>query len=167
MTEALAPDLRRLLARFAALGQPRRYDDSGFRLASTLEPPATAHEIAATVPEHAPDELRELWSLTRGARLFEDVDYGQWGMVILSPAASARRTAHERIARPDELRPHDVVIAEFLGDSDLLIASVDGSGGWQLRVAEPLLPREDWPVLQGSLAGVLWRFLASGGEKYW
>ncbi len=89
-----------VLARFAALSTPQEYDESIFRLASTMDPPATDAEVQATAPANAPSELGDLWRATRTARLFEDVDYGQWGLVILSPSASAGRTAKERARRP-------------------------------------------------------------------
>jgi hypothetical protein len=68
----------------------------------------------------APAELARAWSTSRQWRLLEDVDYGQWGLVLLSPAASAQRTAEERARRPAACRVDDVVIGEFLGDQELV-----------------------------------------------
>ncbi|WP_182113855.1 MULTISPECIES: hypothetical protein [unclassified Actinotalea] len=79
-----------------------------------------------------------------------------------------RRTNREgEGAPPEDFTEHDIVVAEFLGDSDLLAASPEENGRVQWLVALPLDPREDWYRLEGSLAHVLRRFLETGGEKYW
>lgn len=113
--------------------------------------------------EALPAELGEFWRLTGGARLFEDPDYGQLGLVLLSTAASRDRTDGEYEARPDEITQDDIVFGEFLGDQELLIYSgVEG-----VLVALPLDDRVDWYRAAPTRIGFLERFSASQGEKFW
>jgi hypothetical protein len=92
----LAANVTEVLASFSAYAEPRDgLGDNPFKLGCSLSGPATDEEIRSawpTVP--LPAELVEAWSVSRESRLFEDVDYGQWGLVLLSPAASAERTAN-------------------------------------------------------------------------
>ena len=85
------------------------------RLRITVGDPALSSEIDfVTRRGHVPDEVVDMWRVSRETRLFEDVDYGQWGLVLLSPKAALERTAWERKIRPDELLMNDFVIGEFL-----------------------------------------------------
>jgi hypothetical protein len=99
--------------------------------------------------------------------LFEDVDYGQWGLVLLSPTASARRTAEQRARRPDAYRSDDVVIGEFLGDLELLVMAPSEAGNRRILVALSLDDRHDWYPAGSSLAQFLEKYLRSHGDKYW
>jgi hypothetical protein len=120
-----------VLARFGACAEPGGDgpEYSPFKLSCSLSKPATPEEICSAWPSMSlPAELVDAWSVSREARLFEDVDYGQWGLVLLSPAASARRTAEQRAQRPTAYRADDVVIGEFLGDLELLVISPSEAG---------------------------------------
>ena len=99
--------------------------------------------------------------------LFEDVEYGQWGLVVLSPRESAERTMSEREARAGDFRDGDIVIAEFLGDQELLIRSAPEEPESGVLVALPLDPRADWYPVAQDLADFFDRYLESGGQKYW
>ncbi len=137
---------------------------SPLRLQCTLAPPAPPGEIERAWPERPlPADIVEAWSICRQARLFEDADYGQWGLHLLTPDASAKRTEHELAQRPNDYNSDDIVIAEFLGDQDLLVFDHDGS----VLVALPLDPRNDWFRPTPSLGDFLERYVSSTGAKYW
>jgi hypothetical protein len=157
------------LTRFGIFTKPR--DGPGgnpFKLSCSLDRPATREEIRSAWPAMSlPTELTDAWSVSREARLFVDVDYGQWGLVLLSPAASARRTAQERTQRPADYRADDVVIGEFLGDLDLLVISPSEPGDRRILVSLPLDDRDHWYGVASSLAEFLRRYLESRGDKYW
>jgi len=139
-----------------------------FKLVSTVADPAEMKEIEAAWAETpAPEDARELWSAAREARLFEDVDYGQWGLVLLSPESSAARTAQERQARPSELRPDDVVVGEFLGDQELVVLAPSETGRRRVLIALPLDGRDDWFPAASSLGEFLEQYFDAVGEKYW
>ena len=93
--------------------------------------------------------------------------YGQWGLVLLTPAASAARTTKERASRPDELAPDDVVVGEFLGDLDLLVLAPGERADRKVLVALPLDPRRDWHGVGATLGDFLAAFIDAGGDKWW
>jgi hypothetical protein len=126
------------------------------RLASTLSDPSSASEIAAAWEGTVlPLDLIELWSVCRDARLFRDVDFGQWGLALLDPASSAARTAKERAARPTDFRTDDVVVGTFLGDQELLILAPGELDTRRVLIALPLDNREDWFGVAHTLAEFL------------
>ena len=89
---------------------------------STLWGPSADDEIDLAWPgERIPEELLALWRHCRTARLYVDVDYGQWGLVLLDPVASSVRTAQARRNQPERLEADDVVLGSFLGDQELVV----------------------------------------------
>ena len=88
-----------ILQRF--VDEPVAEGSGPFKLRSTLSEPADPDEVPPAWPDRSlPDDLLALWAATREARLFEDVEYGQWGLVVLAPEASAARTARSRRTGP-------------------------------------------------------------------
>lgn len=82
--------IRRVLERFVAeSSQPRRpHGPDSLRLASTV-----SFDDGVPDPSSVESgEIGELWSVIDAARLFEDVDYGQWGLVLLDQNGSRERT---------------------------------------------------------------------------
>jgi hypothetical protein len=135
---------------------------------SYLAGPAYAGEVeeAWDGSELISDAL-ELWAACREARLFEDVDYGQWGLALLTPEASAARTAQEREARPIDFRPDDVVIGEFLGDQELVVLAPSETGQRRVLIALPLDSRAHWLAAAPSLGEFLATYFDAAGDKYW
>ncbi len=165
----MAANVTEVLAGFSAYAEPRDgLGDKPFKLGCSLSGPATEEEIRSAWPTApVPAEGAEAWSVSRASRLFEDVDYGQWGVVLLSPAASAERTAELRAQRPGAYRPGGVVIGEFLGDLELLVMAPSEAGDRRILVALPLDDRHDWYPAASSLAQFFEKYLGSYGGKYW
>jgi hypothetical protein len=139
-----------------------------FKLMSTVGGPATADEISdAWGATELPTDVVELWKASREARLFVDVEYGQWGLALLTPEASAARTAREREARPSDLRRDDIVLGDFLGDQELVVLAPSESGTRRVLIALPLDHRADWFAAASSLGEFLEKYFAAVGEKYW
>lgn len=158
---------RDALSAFQAYEQPRDgLGENPFTLGCSFEDPATPAEMVAAWPS-APDDVRGVWSVSRESRLLVDVDYGQWGLVLLSPAAAADRTRRERVSRPGEFRDGDLVVGEFLGDSDVLVRAPAEHATRGLLVALPLDGREDWYPVGPDLGAFLGRYLAHAGDKFW
>lgn len=95
------------------------------------------------------------------------MQFGQWGLHLLSPSASSTRTAAERTERSADFDPSDVVIGEFLGDSDLLVFAPSEDGERRCLVAMPLDSREDWFAVGPTIANFLAKLIQEGGQKYW
>jgi hypothetical protein len=164
----MAGDVVSALNAFRAYSEPRDgIGDNPFKLGCSFDDPASAAEIDKAWPGGGvPTELVQVWSVSRQARLFEDVEYGQWGLVLLSPAASAQRTAEERARRPGIYRADDVVIGEFLGDQELVVLAPSEIRGHVL-VALPLDDRGDWYPAASDLAEFLDRYLSAFGNTFW
>jgi len=144
--------------------EPMRVGRNAFRLACHLERPATPDEIFRAWPNREmPSEAIEMWTLHRAGELFVDVDFGQWGLRLLDPSASAVRTALERRLRPADITDSDVVLGEFLGDLELLV--VDGTG--RPMIALPLDSRDDWFVPAETLGNFLAKYVRVRGDKFW
>lgn len=164
-----------LLAEIRRVGNPARRHHRGeptpFALACGLEPPAgwDARMIEASLNLRLPSDLHDLWDLTGGIRLFVDEEYGQWGLVIWASEVALQRTLAEIDARPNEYRPGDVVIGEFLGDGDLLLVrcATSESAFGTVVVAQPIDPRSEWDVVATSLGRFVERYLEVEGDKYW
>ncbi len=147
---------------------PERSTSNPFKLASTLDGPARPNEVEdAWSDRELPSDVVDLWAACREARLFEDVDFGQWGLALLAPSASATRTTQERDARPSDLRPDDIVLGEFLGDQELLVLAPSETERRRVLIALPLDRRADWFGAAPGLGEFLARYFDSAGDKYW
>lgn len=157
------------LNRFREWQTPRDgIGDNPFTLGCSLDDPARVDEISdAWRGQDVPGELVELWSTSRESRLFEDVDYGQWGLHLLSPSMCGSRTAVERLARPGEYRADDVIVGEFLGDQELLLLCPSEVGQRRVLVALPLDQRSEWHAAGTGLADLLSGYLDHMGDKFW
>lgn len=143
---------------------PEHETANPFRLRSSVGAPADPDEFHQGAPI---GELRELWAACRDARLFEDQEYGQWGVALLDPISSKERTTKERLARPREFLSDDVVIGEFIGDQELLVVAPSESDRRHVLVALPLDVRSMWYAAAESVAEFLDRYFEARGEKYW
>jgi hypothetical protein len=141
---------------------------SPFKLMSTVCGPADVNEVSGAWGEtELPADLVELWMMSRETRLFEDVENGQWGLVLLTPEGSAGCTAREREARPSDLRPDDIVIGEFLGDQELVVLAPSETGRRRMLIALPLDHRGDWFGAASNLGEFLENYFDAGGTKFW
>ena len=125
-----------------------------FRLCCSIDPvPATDVDIRAVlaVPEEG---LKQFWRRCRQASLFKDVDYGQWGVEILSPDRAIRESAYSLASRPKDFLCTDLVFGKFFGDSELLVMNCDSSDNeyGSIRVALPIDKRNNWPLAAHSFA---------------
>ncbi len=139
--------------------------------ATTVEPaaPWSREPLEAQLDAKLPAAIVDLWSLARSVRLFEDVTYGQWGLVLVSPERSIELTERLLATRSLETRRGDVVVGEFIGDSELLLLRCEeGSGDYgAVVVVLPIYPRAEWPVVADSLDAFLPAYIAAGGDKFW
>src|SRR5262245_32130596 len=105
-------------------GEPRR-GQHGEKPSAVLLRCSLALESASdaelSLVQHAPECIRQFWQYSRSAILFEDVNYGQWGLRILDPHSAIEQTARLHKDRPQDVRDGDLVFGEFLGDLDRLV----------------------------------------------
>jgi SMI1 / KNR4 family (SUKH-1) len=144
-----------------------RVADNPFPLRFHLDNGASSEEIDdAWRGTPLPASVKEFWTQCRSATLFEDVAYGQWGLRVLTPLESAKRTSYERAQREADFLADDIVFATFLGDSDLLVVSHCETRE-NIVIAWPLDRRADWPLAARSLEEFILRYLTAAGNKYW
>ena len=125
---------------------------------------------ASGTPESSlPTALEEFWRVSSGATLFEDVEFGQWGLVLLSPAESASATQAFREERARDYVSGDRVLGRFLGDQDLLVVRCDETADdfGSIVVALPLDRRRDWYRVAEDLEAFLGDYERNQGSKYW
>jgi hypothetical protein len=139
-----------------------------FRLVSRLSSQALSGEVDLAWDGVAlPSDVKEFWLQCRDALLFEDADFGQWGLAILDPASSAARTRELRAMRPVDFQEDDVVVGAFLGDSELLVVAPTELGRRRILIALPLDGRSEWFGAGNDLGDFLESYLAAGGDKFW
>jgi hypothetical protein len=161
------------MAPYKAYGPPRpsRFlspDDDSIRFECVVEPPASNDEIS----EHwhideVPTEVRELWLTCSSAILFKDIDYGQWGLRILSPSGAAADTADSFKWRKVDLKEGDIVVGKFIGDQERVLFTTNNAGDKQIMIMLEIDERKDFPIVANSLAEFLTLYWEHHGDKYW
>jgi hypothetical protein len=136
-----------------------------FRLACSF----SKKKVDSKIDERFPSKFREFWSLIESARLFEDQDYGQWGLEILSPENAESLTRLFQRERSKDYLEGDFIIGRFLGDSDLLMIRCNRNelDFGSVKVVLPLDPREDWDQLGDDFEVFFNQYVAEQGAKYW
>lgn len=116
-----------------------------------------------------PDQLNLLYATYDLVRLFEDVEYGQWGLVLGSPDDVSQWTHAYRDYHGVEAEMDDLVIGQFLGDSDLLVVRARKAprDHGNVLVALPLDKRVDWWRPAKSLDEFFSLYADYQGEKFW
>ena len=116
-----------------------------------------------------PSAIIDLWEKTSSLRLFEDITYGQWGLIFWSPNQVITEQEKRIAQRKEDFYPGDLIIGEFLGDADLLVLRCDPTSPdfGDAIIALPLDSREEWYFAANSLESFLSQFLAAKGDKFW
>ena len=124
--------------------------------------------LETTLDISLPEDLQELWQKCNGLRLFEDQTYGQSGLIIWSPQKVLEQQQSLK-RNSDEFQSGDLIIGEFLGDSDLLVVRCDRNSNdyGQVIIALPIDHRADWYFPPYLLPEFLQKFINSQGEKFW
>jgi len=166
-------DVATLLERLQAIGAVTLSGASSpCPLRSALGPvlPYNGEAIERALAVTLPGELPALWERVSSLRLFEDVRYGQWGLILWSPDALVDAHRKHIKGREQDFRPGDVILGEFLGDSDLLVLRCDPEAEdyGHVLVALPIDPRAEWyrvgaSLLEFCLVPTLWRGNGSTG----
>ncbi|MFF3585098.1 hypothetical protein [Streptomyces mirabilis] len=147
---------------------PDLADSDALELACEVAGPASLEEVQeAWAGRDLPAKLAELWADSREAELFRDVNYGQWGLRILSPLASVEALDRQMRDRPSDFMSGDVVIGEFLGDLEILVYAPSGEGERRILVALELDSRDEWYGAGSSLEEFFENYLEAQGDKFW
>lgn len=116
-----------------------------------------------------PQDLKDFYKISNGARLFEDTEYGQWGMNLFSLDELHRATEDYKHNREDEAMTGDLIIGDFLGDSDLLLIRIDEKmlDYGKVAIVNPIYKRPDWYWLDIDFLDFIEKYASSNGGKFW
>jgi hypothetical protein len=122
-------------------------------------------DLSITLPE----DLVSLWQEVSELRLFEDILYGQSGLILWSPLEVAVHHKEAIGDRPEQYTKGDLVIGELKGDQEMLVVRCDkhSTDFGRVVIALPVYSRQDWYVAAKSLIDFLTYFFAARGEKFW
>jgi hypothetical protein len=126
-------------------------------------------EDVNAIPGECPHDVREFWDNARTAVLFEDQNYGQWGLNVVDPQNALELTARWRSQRERDFVEGDLLIGQFIGDSDVLIVRCDPTSVdyGAVIVALPLDPRSGWIRVADTFGQFLETYTKAGGRKFW
>ena len=117
-----------------------------------------------------PNEYKEFLMISDGALLFLDEKYGQWGLKLYDISSiGSEINKWNNTYRQDQLIFGDLIIGEFLADSDLLILRCDKNmpDYGNILISLPIDERKDWFKPANSLSVFLEKYIDSEGEKFW
>lgn len=142
-----------------------RGEPTSFRLRCEVEAPIARSDRGVGVSS----DLTEFWMLANSAKLFEDVDYGQWGLVLFGPDQAAIETSKFCDDRQNDCVPGDLIVGRFLGDQDLLLVRCDPDAFdfGRVKVVLPLDIRADWYDVAANFGSFLENYEREEGDKYW
>jgi hypothetical protein len=165
-----------VVARVRSFGsEPRivvhRRGPSPFPLSCQLSKPVpwSVDKVEAACSVSLPSDLKGFWDRVAAARLFEDLEYGQWGLVLWSAEEVIERSPKIALERPRDYRSGDLVVGAFLGESDLLLIRGDWSAPdhGQAIIRLPIDRRAEWDTVGSSFTDFLDRYLRASGDKFW
>lgn len=116
-----------------------------------------------------PEDLILLWERTSELRLFEDIQFGQWGLVVWGPSETMSKHPQELRDRERDWREGDFFIGRFLAEADRLLirCNAGASDFGSVLIALPIDPRRDWPVVGRSLYEFLEKYVRAAGDQFW
>ena len=148
--------------------EPDPKGGDSLELECKLAGPASPGEVEeAWTGRELPAEVARLWADCREAELFCDVNYGQWGLRILSPQGSVESLESQMHDRPSDFAPNDVVVGEFLGDLEFLVFAPSEEGNRRVLIALEMDSRDEWYGVDDSLDEFLQNYLEAQEAKFW
>lgn len=115
-----------------------------------------------------PQSFVDFYTLANGAFLFEDVIYGQWGLQLLDVFLILQATNHFMQGNKDYVQG-DLIIAQFLGDSDLLLLRTDPTKNdyGSMMIVMPLESRNNWNTIELNFYDFIKEYVNNLGQKFW
>lgn len=117
-----------------------------------------------------PVEYKAFLRISNGAFLFLDEKYGQAGLNLYSLEELPNKISFWLSSyRADSLIKGDLIIGEFLGDSDFVILRCDkeASDYGAIVISHPYDERKNWFYEKDGFAKFFSDFVRAEGDKYW
>jgi hypothetical protein len=139
-----------------------------FKLRCSLNAGAEEHQLSS-IKENLPQEVKDFYVMADGAILFKDDEYGQWGLKLYSLDEITGATNLYLDERSRDSLEGDLIIGEFVGDSDLLLLRCDHNTNdfGSVVVVSAIDPRADWEVASTDFVSFLQELYSHQGDKYW
>ena len=140
-----------------------------FSLKCSFAEPASGLGPLERTRDQLPSEIMEFWQICSSARLFEDTEFGQWGLEVLSPEGAAALTSSETNKRPSDYIGGDLLVGRFLGDSDLLLLRCDSTASdfGTVKISLPIDRRNEWDTVAQNFEDFLTKYVTAQGDKFW
>ncbi|ATZ64496.1 SMI1/KNR4 family protein [Acinetobacter bereziniae] len=115
-----------------------------------------------------PEDFIEFYKISNGAYLFEDVTYGQWGLILLDLYFIRLKTEEFMFDNVGGIFG-DYIVGEFIGDNDLLLLRLDKSKEdyGSIIIANRMDTRDDWRKIEKNFRNFIVNFTINEGQKYW
>lgn len=116
-----------------------------------------------------PSSLETFYSLSNGAELFKDEEYGQWGLKIYDLNGLNEATESYKNDRKNDFLKGDLIIGEFYGDSEYLLIRCDPDSedyGF-VFVVLPIDQRDEWYIAAHDFEEFIQNFYIYQGDKFW
>ena len=158
--------------------QPKKasYDNESyaFELICMFNEGSSESEIVSTFNligiEELPFEYKQFLLASNGAFLFLDKKYNQAGLDLYSLKDFEAKIGFWLSSyRANSLIKGDLIIGEFLGDSDFVVLRCDKKADdyGAIIISHPFDERKDWFYIEDSFSKFLSDFVKAEGYKYW
>lgn len=116
-----------------------------------------------------PKELEDFYTVSNGADLFKDQEYGQWGLKLYPIEEVTFASKIYKRNRNNDALKSDLIIGEFYGDSDLLLVRCDPNSDdyGSIFVVLPIEKRQDWYIVANTFEEFINKFYETQGDKFW
>ncbi len=166
--KSVVETINHLLAEWASPRIPAYMQ--GRQVALEMPMSCSAVEAKKTVPaKDLPSDLAEFWNSFFSVTLFQDVNFGQWGLRLLDYEKSNQRTREFNRDRSRDAGRGDRIIGEFIGDLEQLLIRCDRSDDdfGHILVALPASPRHEFYKVADNFSSFLEEYRLHEGQKYW
>jgi hypothetical protein len=164
-------DMKNVIALARASSKPPLVTPLRVEFRTTIDAPerCALDELERPLNLTLPPSIVALWHNASSLRLFEDVTFGQSGLILLPPNGALKATEFQCRTRASEMRRGDLVVGEFRGDSDLLLVRCDNKSDdfGRVIVELPIYRREQWLTVGNDLEEFLQEYIRRLGRKYW
>ncbi len=117
------------------------------------------------------DYVEFLTSVSNGATLFQDVEYGQWGFKLYGTDDIVSKQQYWRKSFPKTWTPDLLAVAETLGDGNVIVFDVNriarDSSGYAVLEGNAIDTVGSWPMLSGTFHEWLDHLVTAQGDRYW
>jgi hypothetical protein len=142
-----------------------------FKYESRYEEPVSwsKSDFVHQLGKNIPSDLTALWQYASRLHIYEETNFGQWGLIIWNPSETLQNNQSNSILSTYELANGDLIIGEFKGDLEKIVIRCDENNNDRgaITIASSIDPRNEWLTVARSLTSFLNAFIENPDNKYW